>query len=154
MVYTYNKKQRKKQINEETDCSASGSAEAVGGNETAAGYTGINTKRIKMIVFMMSGAFAAFAGIMYAGHMQSGRYTFADGDEMSVITARCRHSWLQLIYHWHACWRLADGYDQQCAGSGRPVLCRTDHRQRCYYHSGRCTEQHRQQEEKLIVHIG
>lgn len=87
MVYTYNKKQRKKQINEETDCSASGSAEAVGGNETAAGYTGINTKRIKMIVFMMSGAFAAFAGIMYAGRMQSGRYTFADGDEMSVIAA-------------------------------------------------------------------
>ena len=60
---------------------------AVGGNETAAGYSGINTKRIKMLVFMMSGAFAAFAGIMYAGRMQSGRYTFADGDEMSVIAA-------------------------------------------------------------------
>lgn len=60
---------------------------AVGGNETAAGYSGINTKRIKMAVFMMSGAFAAFAGIMYAGRMQSGRYTFADGDEMSVIAA-------------------------------------------------------------------
>ena len=60
---------------------------AVGGNETAAGYSGINTKRIKMSVFMMSGAFAAFAGIMYAGRMQSGRYTFADGDEMSVIAA-------------------------------------------------------------------
>lgn len=60
---------------------------AVGGNETAAGYTGINTRRIKMIVFMMSGAFAAFSGIMYAGRMQSGRYTFADGDEMSVIAA-------------------------------------------------------------------
>ena len=60
---------------------------AVGGNETAAGYSGINTKRIKMIVFMMSGAFAAFAGILYAGRMQSGRYTFGDGDEMSVIAA-------------------------------------------------------------------
>lgn len=60
---------------------------AVGGNETAAGYTGINTKRIKMTVFMMSGGFAAFAGIMYAGRMQSGRYTFGEGDEMSVIAA-------------------------------------------------------------------
>jgi len=60
---------------------------AVGGNETAAGYTGINTKKVKMTVFMMSGAFAAFAGLMYAGRMQSGRYTFGDGDEMSVIAA-------------------------------------------------------------------
>ena len=60
---------------------------AVGGNETAAGYTGINTKKVKMMVFMMSGAFAAFAGLMYAGRMQSGRYTFGDGDEMSVIAA-------------------------------------------------------------------
>lgn len=60
---------------------------AVGGNETAASYTGINTNRIKMWVFMMSGAFAAFAGVMYAGRMQSGRYTFGDGDEMSVIAA-------------------------------------------------------------------
>ena len=35
----------------------------------------------------MSGAFSAFAGIMYAGRMQSGRYSFGDGDEMSVIAA-------------------------------------------------------------------
>ena len=60
---------------------------AVGGNEQAAGYSGINTKRIKMIIFMMSGFFSAFAGILYAGRMQSGRYTFGDGDEMTVIAA-------------------------------------------------------------------
>lgn len=60
---------------------------AVGGNETAASYSGINAKRVKLTVFIMSGAFAAFAGVMYAGRMQSGRYTFADGDEMSVIAA-------------------------------------------------------------------
>ena len=60
---------------------------AVGGNETAASYSGINVNRIKMSVFMLSGAFAAFAGVMYAGRMQSGRYTFGDGDEMSVIAA-------------------------------------------------------------------
>lgn len=35
----------------------------------------------------MSGAFAAFSGILYAGRMQSGRYSFGDGDEMSVIAA-------------------------------------------------------------------
>ena len=35
----------------------------------------------------MSGAFAAFAGIMYAARMQAGRYSYGDGDEMSVIAA-------------------------------------------------------------------
>ena len=59
---------------------------ATGGNELASKYSGLKTEKIKMI-FMMSGAFAAFAGIMYAGRMQSGRYSFGDGDEMSVIAS-------------------------------------------------------------------
>lgn len=60
---------------------------ATGGNEQAAGYSGIKVKRVKMYIFMISGALSAFAGIMYAGRMQSGRYSFGDGDEMSVIAA-------------------------------------------------------------------
>jgi ribose transport system permease protein len=60
---------------------------ATGGNETAARFTGINTNRIKLITFIMSGSFAAFAGILYAGRMQAGRYTFGEGDEMSTIAA-------------------------------------------------------------------
>ena len=60
---------------------------ATGGNEQAAGYSGIKVNKIKMYVFMISGALSAFAGIMYAGRMQSGRYSFGDGDEMSVIAA-------------------------------------------------------------------
>ncbi|MDR3341940.1 MAG: ABC transporter permease [Treponema sp.] len=60
---------------------------ATGGNETAARFTGINTAQIKILAFMMSGAFAAFAGILYAGRMQAGRYTFGEGDEMSTIAA-------------------------------------------------------------------
>ena len=60
---------------------------ATGGNETAARYSGIRVDRIKMYVFMLSGALSAFAGILYAGRMQSGRYSFGDGDEMSVIAA-------------------------------------------------------------------
>lgn len=60
---------------------------ATGGNELSARYSGINTNLIKMKVFIMSGAFSAFAGILYAGRMQSGRYSFGDGDEMSVIAA-------------------------------------------------------------------
>lgn len=60
---------------------------ATGGNEVAARFTGINTNRIKLLTFVMSGAFSAFAGILYAGRMQAGRYTFGEGDEMSVIAA-------------------------------------------------------------------
>lgn len=60
---------------------------ATGGNEQAAGYSGIKVNKIKMYIFMISGALSAFAGIMYAGRMQSGRYSYGDGDEMSVIAA-------------------------------------------------------------------
>lgn len=60
---------------------------ATGGNEQAARFTGINTDRVKLMAFLMSGAFAAFAGVLYAGRLATGRYTFGDGDEMSAIAA-------------------------------------------------------------------
>ena len=60
---------------------------ATGGNEVAARFTGIKTNKIKYMTFLMSGMFAAFAGVLYAGRMQAGRYTYGDGDELSVIAA-------------------------------------------------------------------
>jgi ribose transport system permease protein len=60
---------------------------AVGGNEVAAGFSGININRIKLSVFVMTGALAAFAGVLYAGRMGAGRYTFGDGDELTTIAA-------------------------------------------------------------------
>lgn len=60
---------------------------ATGGNEVAARFTGIKTNNIKYLAFLMSGLFAAFAGILYAGRMQAGRYTYGEGDELSVIAA-------------------------------------------------------------------
>ncbi len=60
---------------------------ATGGNEDAARFTGIKTNKIKYLTFLMSGMFAAFAGILYAGRMQAGRYTYGEGDELSVIAA-------------------------------------------------------------------
>lgn len=60
---------------------------ATGGNETSAQYSGINTVKVKITAFIMSGAFAAFAGILYAGRLQAGRYSYGEGDEMSVIAA-------------------------------------------------------------------
>ncbi|RKD75976.1 ribose transport system permease protein [Sinobaca qinghaiensis] len=60
---------------------------ATGGNETAATFSGINTNRIKMTVFMASGMMAGLAGMLYAGRLQAGRFTFGEGDELSVIAA-------------------------------------------------------------------
>jgi len=60
---------------------------ATGGNEEAAKYTGINTHKIKLITFLISGILAGFAGMLYAARMQAGRFTFGDGDELSVIAA-------------------------------------------------------------------
>ncbi|ALS28629.1 ABC transporter permease [Paenibacillus cisolokensis] len=60
---------------------------ATGGNENAARFSGINVSNIKLWVMVGSGTMAALAGMLYAGRMSSGRYTFGEGDEMSVIAA-------------------------------------------------------------------
>lgn len=60
---------------------------AVGGNEVAARYSGVNVTNIKIIAMTMSGFTAAFAGILYSGRMQAGRFTFGEGDELTVIAA-------------------------------------------------------------------
>ena len=60
---------------------------AVGGNEVAARYSGVNVTSIKIIAMTMSGFTAAFAGILYSGRMAAGRFTFGEGDELTVIAA-------------------------------------------------------------------
>ena len=60
---------------------------ATGGNETAARYSGINTKRIKYITFVIMSMVAALAGMLYAGRLRSGRFQWGQGDELSVIAA-------------------------------------------------------------------
>ena len=60
---------------------------ATGGNETAARYSGINTKSVKLQVLMISSITAAVAGMLYAGRLETGRYQFGQGDELSVIAA-------------------------------------------------------------------
>ena len=47
---------------------------AVGGNQTAARYSGIATSRIKMGVIVISSVTAALAGMRYAGRLQSGGF--------------------------------------------------------------------------------
>lgn len=60
---------------------------ATGGNRQAAEYTGVKTKRIKFTVLLISGVSAALAGMLYAGRLQSGRFQWGQGDEMSAIAA-------------------------------------------------------------------
>jgi ribose transport system permease protein len=60
---------------------------ATGGNETAARYTGVDTRSMKLRVLMISSTAAAFAGMLYAGRLHSGRFQLGEGDELSVIAA-------------------------------------------------------------------
>lgn len=60
---------------------------AVGGNPTAATYSGIRTARIKFLVLLISGIVAALAGMLYAGRLGSGRFQYGQGDELTVIAA-------------------------------------------------------------------
>jgi ribose transport system permease protein len=60
---------------------------ATGGNRTAAEFTGVNTRRIKFSVLLISGLVASIAGMLYAGRLQSGRFQWGAGDELSAIAA-------------------------------------------------------------------
>jgi ribose transport system permease protein len=60
---------------------------ATGGNRTAAEFTGVNTRRIKFSVLLLCSLCAAVAGMLYAGRLQSGRFQWGSGDELSAIAA-------------------------------------------------------------------
>jgi ribose transport system permease protein len=60
---------------------------ATGGNEAAARFSGVDTRRIAFLVLTVSGAVAGLAGMLYAGRLRSGRFSWGEGDELSVIAA-------------------------------------------------------------------
>lgn len=60
---------------------------ATGGSETAARYSGVDTRSIKLRVLVISSVAAAVAGMLYAGRLHSGRFQLGEGDELSVIAA-------------------------------------------------------------------
>lgn len=60
---------------------------ATGGNRTAAGYSGVNTARTKVICFLITGVGAALAGMLWTGMMGTARYNFGEGAELSAIAA-------------------------------------------------------------------
>lgn len=60
---------------------------AVGGNQSAARYSGIKVAKIKILAMTICGLTASFAGILYAARLNGARYTLGENDNMSVIAA-------------------------------------------------------------------
>ena len=60
---------------------------ATGGNEVAARFSGVGTQRVKFLVLLGSSVVAALAGMLYAGRLNSGRFQWGQGYELSVIAA-------------------------------------------------------------------
>lgn len=60
---------------------------AVGSNVVAARLSGLNTRVIKISVFVVNSLLAAFAGIILASRLNSGTPTVASGWELDVIAA-------------------------------------------------------------------
>jgi ribose transport system permease protein len=60
---------------------------ATGDNREAAITAGINVDRVRMIVFLLSGAAASLAGLLYSGRVEAARYTLGENDTLTVIAA-------------------------------------------------------------------
>jgi ribose/xylose/arabinose/galactoside ABC-type transport system permease subunit len=59
---------------------------AIGLNETASRFSGINTVRCKNIAYIASGLMSAFAGMIMLGRFSSMKYTAGDGMNLKVVT--------------------------------------------------------------------
>ncbi len=59
---------------------------AIGTNERAAIYSGVNTKKIKCLLFSFSGLMAGLAGILTMSRLLLVRYDMATGGELDIVT--------------------------------------------------------------------
>ena len=60
---------------------------ATGGNVVAARFSGVDTRLMTFMVMTVMGVTAGLAGMLFAGRLQSGRFEFGAGAELSVIAA-------------------------------------------------------------------
>lgn len=60
---------------------------AIGGNEEAARLSGIDVRRQQLVIYALSGTFAAVAGLVLAGRLVSGQPQAASGYELDAIAA-------------------------------------------------------------------
>jgi len=60
---------------------------AVGGNENAARYSGIDVKRVKLIIYTIMGSLSGLTGVLMASRITSGNPVVGDGYELDAIAA-------------------------------------------------------------------
>ena len=60
---------------------------AVGGNEKAAEFSGVNIKRVRWFVYAFSGIMAALAGVVLSARMYSGQPPVGAGGELDAIAS-------------------------------------------------------------------
>ncbi len=58
----------------------------IGNNREVARYSGVNVRRVKMLLFIVSGLVSAFAGLLFAARLGSMRGDTALGTELNIIT--------------------------------------------------------------------
>lgn len=58
----------------------------IGNNREVARYSGVNVRRVKMILFIASGFIAALAGVLLAARLGAVRGNTAEGFELDIIT--------------------------------------------------------------------
>lgn len=63
------------------------SIRAIGGKRDAAAAAGIQVQRVSVIVYVLSGASAAFAGMLESARLQSGQPSIGQGFELQVIAS-------------------------------------------------------------------
>jgi len=60
---------------------------AIGGNEEASRASGVNVNKIKMLVFMLCGAFSGLGGVIQAARIDTGQPNIGMGYELDAIAA-------------------------------------------------------------------
>ncbi len=59
---------------------------AIGLNESAAVYSGVKTKQVKLLLFVLSGILSAIAGMLMMSRLLLVRWDMANGDELDIVT--------------------------------------------------------------------
>ena len=60
---------------------------ATGGNVVAARLAGINTERVKWLLFIAMGMIASISGLLYTGRLHAARYTYGEQDLFTIVAA-------------------------------------------------------------------
>jgi ribose transport system permease protein len=60
---------------------------ATGGNVVAASLAGINTDKVKWLLFITMGMISSLAGLLYTGRLHAARYTYGEQDLFTIVAA-------------------------------------------------------------------